>query len=69
MSLTTKESIYTFQPRRIALGVETPNSRRGRRGVVEEFLRALNNIIARRRRTRIRSQLALAHQWERARRR
>jgi hypothetical protein len=69
MSLTTKESIYTFQPRRIALGVETPNSRRARRGVIEDFLRALNNIIARRRRTRVRSQLAIAHQWERARRR
>jgi hypothetical protein len=69
MSLATKDGIYTFQPRRIALGAETPDSRRARRSLVENLLKALSNIVARRRRTRIRSQLALAHQWERARRR
>jgi len=68
MSLATKDGIYTFQPRRIALGAE-PDSRRARRSLVENLLKALSNIVARRRRTRIRSQLALAHQWERARRR
>lgn len=68
MNVTTKDQVYTFQPRRIALGVETPSRRRARRNVIEDFLKALNSIIARRRRVRIRSQLAVAHQWERARR-
>jgi hypothetical protein len=69
MSLMTKDDIYTFQPRRIALGAEPPGSRRFRRSAIEHFLKTLSGIVARRRRAHLRSQLELAHRWERARRR
>jgi hypothetical protein len=69
MSMTSKEEVYTFQPRRIALGTEPLNDRRAHRGVIENLLKALSNIVAPRSRGRMRGQLVSVHHWERNRRR